>query len=270
MAPLRTQDASPIKAPVVAIVGVDGCGKSSTFRGLATELAGRLRVVGIGDQILGGGPGAALGELQTIPFSHTARIAGGVAKNLRWQRLYKNLKFGELAERARICNYVATHDPPDVVLTDGHPLINCAAWAAARFYRDELTSDEALFRALRYMAGEVRIPVRELPHYLRRAFQIVLLNFLWRGRFKLPDLVCLLEVDSAIAMARIRARGQPLQAHETESFLAQLGCTYERVCRLVQERQGVPVTRVRVDTMTVEETVRRVKDFVLEYLNEAE
>jgi len=270
MAPPRTQHASPRKAPVVCIVGVDGCGKSSAFRGVTAELAGRLRVVGIGDQILAGGPHEPLVERQDIPFSRTARIAGRVAKGLRWQRLYKNLKFGELAERARICNYVAAHDPPDVVLTDGHPLVNCAAWAAARFYRKELSADdEALFQTLRYMAGEARIPLRELPFFLRRAFQIVLLNLLWKGRFRPPDTVFLLEIDPAVAMARIRARGRRLQAHETEDFLGELGRAYSRVCHLLQERRGIPVIRVSVDRATLQETVRRVTESVLERVHAA-
>ncbi|MGA9348782.1 MAG: diacylglycerol kinase family protein [Anaerolineae bacterium] len=253
------------KPLVASIVGMDGCGKSSTFRGALYTLADRIRVVGIGDQVLSGGPDEPLRERLDIPLSRSAQIIGRFAKGLRWQRLYKNLKFVELTERTRIREYVTTHDPPDAILTDGQPLVNCAAWSVAHFYKEDLLGDdEELYQALRYLAGEETIPLRELPRYLHRAWPLALLNLLRLGRFKPPDLIFLLDLDPAVAMARIRARGKPLQVHETETLLGELGRGYARVCDLFQERRGIPVTRIRVDQMSLEEAVQIVADGVLE------
>ncbi len=254
------------KKPLVAsIVGMDGCGKSSTFRGALNTLADRIRVVGIGDQVLSGGPDEPLKERLDIPLSRSAQIIGRFAKGLRWQRLYKNLKFVELTQRTRIRDYVTAHDPPDAILTDGQPLVNCAAWSVAHFYKEDLLGDdEELFQALRYLAGEETIPLRELPRYLRRAWPLALLNLLRLGRFKPPDLIFLLDLDPAVAVARIRARGKPLQVHETEALLGELGRGYARVCDLFQERRGIPVTRIRVDQVSLEEAVQIVADGVLE------
>jgi diacylglycerol kinase family enzyme len=255
------------KPLVASIVGMDGCGKSSTFRGALNTLADGIRVVGIGDQVLSGGPDEPLKERLDIPLSRSAQIIGRFAKGLRWQRLYKNLKFVELTERTRIRDYVTTHDPPDAILTDGQPLVNCAAWSVAHFYKEDLLGDdEELYQALRYLAGEETIPLRELPRYLHRAWPLALLNLLRLGRFKPPDLIFLLDLDSAVAMARIRARGKPLQVHETEALLGELGRGYVRVCDLFQERRGIPVTRIRVDQVSLEEAVQIVTDGVLEHV----
>jgi len=257
-----------MRKPLVAsIVGMDGCGKSSTFRGALKILAGRIRVVGIGEQVLSGGPDEPLKERLDIPLSRSAQIIGRLAKGLRWQRLYKNLKFVELTERTRIRDYVTTHDPPDVILTDGQPLVNSAAWSVAHFYKEELLGDdEELYQALRYLAGEETIPLRQLPLYLRRAWQLVLLNLLRLGRFRPPDMIFLLDLDPAVALARIRARGELLQVHETEAFLGELGRGYARVCDLFQERRGIPLTKIRVDQVSLEEVVKIVADVVSEHV----
>lgn len=255
------------KPLVASIVGMDGCGKSSTFRGALNTLANRIRVVGIGDQVLSGGPDEPLKERLDIPLSRSAQIIGRFAKEQRWQRLYKNLKLIELTQRTRIRDYVTIHDPPDVILTDGQPLVNCAAWSVAHFYKEDLLGDdEELYQALRYLAGEETIPLRELPRYVHRAWPLALLNLLRLGRFKFPDLIFLLDLDSAVAMARIRARGKPLQVHETEALLGELGRGYVRVCDLFQEQRGIPVTRIRVDQVSLEEAVQIVTDGVLEHV----
>ena len=253
-------------APViVSIVGIDGCGKTSTFKDALAGLASRIRVVGIGERVMTGKPGEPLRERLDIPRSRFTQAVGGLAKGLRWQGLYKNLKFLELTERTRLRDYVATHDAPEAILNDGDSMVNTAAWAAARFYREQLSGDDdELYAGLLYLAGEETIPLREAPRYLNRAWQLVLLNRLRLGRFTYPDLIVLLEIDPAAAMARIGARGRPLQAHETEAFLGELGRAYERVCTLLDARRGIPLIRLRVDRLSHEETVQRVIDATME------
>lgn len=246
-------------------MGIDGCGKTSNFHGALDMLSRRLRVTGVGDVVLSGGPDAPPHERTDIPASRRIQRLGRFVKGLHWQGLYKNLKFLELAGRTRIAAYTATHDRPDVILADGDPLINTAAWAVARFYREDLvTSDDELLAVLDYLTGDRTIPVRKLPYYLRRAPQLVALNRLRLARFTLPDLIVLLDIDPAIAMTRIRARGKPLQTHETEAFLTELRGAYLRVCRLVEQRRGIAVVRIDVDDGQAETTVQRVAAAVLE------
>ncbi len=102
------------------------------------------------------------------------------------------------------------------------------------------------------------MPLRALRRELRRSWQLTVLNRLRLGRFSYPDLVVFLRIDPDAALARIRARGRPLQAHETAAFLTELDRAYERVCTLLEQRRGLPVVRLRVDELSSEETVDRV------------
>ncbi len=252
---------------IASVVGIDGSGKSSTFRGVLAELAAQLHVTGIGEQVVTGKPGEQLRTRTDIPLTRIARISGRLAKGSRCRLLYKNLKTIELTERARAAEYIAVHEHPDLILTDGQPLINSAAWAAARFYKWALSNnDQALAEALVYMEGEKRIPLRRLPYYLLKSWQLVLLNWLRLGPLKPPDMVVFLDVDPTIALKRIRSRGQALQAHETEEFLGELGSAYARVCHLLQLRHNILVIRLRVDEMTLDETVKRVSDLALQHV----
>jgi diacylglycerol kinase family enzyme len=250
-----------------AIVGIDGCGKSSVFEGALEQLSAQHRVAGVGDGVLGGAPGEPLHERRDVPASRSARVVGGAAKGLRRPGLYKNVKFLDLTERSHIRAWLAAHAPLDLVLGDGDPAVNAGAWAAAKYYRAELSGDdEQLYQALLYLTGEQRIPLRRLPFYLRHAWQLALLNRLRLGRFTFPDLLFLLEIDPAAAMERIRSRGRPLQAHETEAFLGELAHAYERVCALLQQRRGIPTVRLRVDRLSLAETVQAVVETVKEQM----
>ena len=243
---------------VVSIVGIDGCGKSSTFEGSLATLAHEIPVAGVGDQVLGGRPGEPLHERADVPRARLTQAVGRLAKGLRTPTLYKNVKFLDLTERTRLVDYVARHDAPAVILCDGDPLVNTTAWAAARFARERLAGDDALDEGLALLTREQRVPLRVLPRELGRPWQLTVLNRLQLGRFAYPDLVVFLRIDPQVALARIRARGRPLQAHETVPFLAELDRAYERVCALLERRRGLPVLRLQVDELSPEETVDRV------------
>ncbi len=249
---------------VAAIVGIDGCGKSTAFRDAVARLATHGRVAGIGEVVVSGAPQVPVAERTDIPLSRSARAVGLAAKGLRRPTLYKDLKILEFIERSHVRRHLLAHDEPEAVVTDGDPLVNVAAWAVARYGRAELRDDDQrLLDTLQYLAGERRIPLRELPWYVRHGWQLAALNRLHVARFAFPDVVFLLEIDPAVAMERIRGRGAPLQAHENVAFLAELGDAYARVCGLLETRCGVRVVRIPVDRVTHEEVVRRIADAVL-------
>jgi len=261
----RGAAAAPVRSSVVgAIVGIDGCGKTSTFTDAVALLARSAPTVGIGDVVISGSPTNPLTERTDIPLSRSARAVGAAAKGLRRPNLYKDLKLLEFTERTFMRDYVLAHDPPAALLTDGDPLVNVAAWAIARYSRGELTDEQRLYDVLHYLAGDRTIPLRELPYYLRQSWQLALLNRLHLARFGFPDIVVLLRIAPTTAMARIRARGRPLQAHENVTFLSQLAAAYERVCDLLEARCGVCVIRLRVDEAVHADTVRAVAETVLD------
>ena len=256
--------AAPVLSTVVgAIVGIDGCGKTSTFTDAVALLARSASTAGIGDVVISGSSTSPLTERTDIPLSRSARAVGAAAKGLRRPNLYKDLKLLEFTERTFMRDYLLAHDPPVALLTDGDPLVNAAAWAIARYSRGELSDEQRLYEVLHYLAGDRTISLRELPYYLRRSWQLALLNRLHLARFGFPDVVVLLRIEPATAISRIRARGRTVQAHENVTFLSQLAAAYERVCDLLEARCGVAVVRLRVDEAVHEDTVRAVAEAVL-------
>ena len=268
--PGRTQEMKSAGRPfVAAIVGVDGCGKTSVFRLALDRLAERFRVAGVGDLVLSGGPDEQLHERPDVPLARSARAVGRFAKGLRDPWLYRGLKLLELAERSRIRERIAAESPV-AILMDGDPLVNVVAWAAAGPYREDLESDDALLQLLRYLVGEQG--GAEMPDVLRRGGRerrLQALGALRLGHFRYPDLVVLLEIDPKVAMARIAERGRVLQAHESAAFLGELGAAYARLCGVLQAECGVPVARIRVDRVPLDDVVQAVFAAVTEHLPES-
>jgi diacylglycerol kinase family enzyme len=247
---------------LVGIVGIDGCGKTSLQRAVLEALAANHRVAGVGDAVVSGGDGEPLRERPDLPGAPLTQALGRFAKGIRWQALYGNLKVLELAERSRLRRLLADRERPAVIVTDGDPLINTAAWAAARFYPRELADDTVLLTVLKRLSGEQPPRLADLPGLLRRGWQLAVLSLLGLARFGQPDLVAWLRIEPATALRRIQSRGKPLQAHETEAVLAQLDQAYGRVCRLLELSRGVPVLCIDVDRTTKEEAVQQVVDRV--------
>ena len=60
---------------VVGIVGIDGSGKSTTFRSVLDEVARSATVFGIGDVVLAGGPGRPTIDRYGLPWQRVTRLA---------------------------------------------------------------------------------------------------------------------------------------------------------------------------------------------------
>ena len=59
---------------VAAVVGIDGSGKSSAFRGALQMLAQRVDVVAIGDEYRAGAPGLPVHARTDLPCQRTAGV----------------------------------------------------------------------------------------------------------------------------------------------------------------------------------------------------
>ncbi len=249
---------------VAAVVGIDGSGKSSACRGALEQLALSVDVVGIGDECLAGAPGVPVHVRRDVPLRRLSRAVLRSAKATRHVWAYRQLKTLDLIGRSRTREQVVRDERPDVLLTDGDPLLNTMAWSAARLYRDQLgRDDERVLDALRYLSGQARIPRSELRFYLRHAWQLAAVNRVGL-RFAMPDLVVLLQIDGTSAMERIGRRGQVRQAHETVPALDDLAAGYERICGLIESCHGVRVVRVAATRTGQEEVAALVTEAVLD------
>lgn len=250
---------------VVAVVGIDGCGKSSAWQGALEALASRFDVVGIGDDVVAGSPGVPLHPRADLPLARMTRRATDAAKRTRLAWAYQRFKTLDLIGRSRMRDHVVGEGVPSVLLTDGDPLVNTMAWSVARLHRDQLErDDELVLETIDYLSGSRRIPCHRLSYYLRQSLPLVLVNRFALARFAPPDLVVLLSLDGAVAVERIRARGRPLQVHETEAALTALDAGYERICALLQSRRRVRVVRIAADRVPQAEVARLVAEIASE------
>lgn len=232
---------------VVAIVGVDGSGKTATWHGLLERLAPEVAVTGIGDRVLTGDPGALLHERRDVGLGRAIGLVARVARERSASRTYRWLKLVDLIARARMRDAFVRAGHARVIVTDGDPLLNSAAWSAARFHPADLAGDDRLLlRVMDVLAGDAHVPAQELGRYLRRAPELVAVDGLRLCRFAPPDLAILLELPGDAAMTRIRARGRPPQAHEDAAFLEALGREYVRTGELVAAHRGVELVRLPV------------------------
>ncbi|MFH1568346.1 MAG: 1-acyl-sn-glycerol-3-phosphate acyltransferase [Gemmatimonadota bacterium] len=224
------------QVPAIAVVGIDGSGKSTLARNLARRLSAGGRVGLVTDDVeffAGGHPEA----VQPLISEKLREVIGRRAKRAGSLQSYKVPKLAELLLRDHVAGEVRRWYAPDAIVLDGSPLLNIAAWG--RLYREEAFTAAICASALAILSGQEGSlapgdPVHGIFPELA-AWRRLHLPALAR-----PDVVLFLDVDPAVAMGRIRARGEAQQVHETEAKLGQLREGYRTACRVVEEDWRLP------------------------------
>ncbi len=233
----------------IAIVGVDGSGKSSCFGGVLERLP-KERLGGIGDEVFIFQKGEPVKP--KIRYLKIKRFLGKKAKNVRNRTLYKALKFTELILRVKLHDEIEKRYKPEIMLTDGAPLINTMGWGS--FYKPDIFNEDTCRDVATYLTG-TRIPPFHREFYRKHLPEILLVNVLG-VRFQKPDIVFFLKVSPGVAVNRVGGRGKERQVHETETFLGKLQEAYLLVCKILSEN-----TRIHIID-TDEETLEQVIDEV--------
>ncbi|MEW6074632.1 MAG: 1-acyl-sn-glycerol-3-phosphate acyltransferase [Planctomycetota bacterium] len=223
------------RAFVVAVLGIDGSGKSTLSRRLAAEEAGEGCTCLIGDDLLlftGGAPRAA----QPLVKDRLRRWLHARAKDARSLARYRIPKLTELLLRDALLGEARRWYGPELVVLDGSPLLNLVAWSA--LYRPGVLDADRAARAIALLSGRGRRCAGDRD--LHREFPILrAMRRLGLDRLALPDAVLFLDVEPAVAMERIRARGERVQAHESVEMLSRLQEGY----RLAVEAFGREIGR---------------------------
>jgi nicotinamide riboside kinase len=251
----RTERRTPAKT--VAVLGIDGSGKSTLSRRLA-EVASTDAAVGwIGDTLELFERGAAQ-DLQPLRVERIREWIGGRAKQAKSLARYKIPKLTELLLRDRILAETQRWYRPALVVMDGSPLLNMTAWAV--LYREEYFDEGFCARAVAEMSS--RDPGLAEGEDLAKLFpELKTLRRLRLNRLKVPDLVVFLDVAPDVALERIASRGEQRQVHETAEKLGKLGEAYRMVCRVVEARFGVP-TLVLDGVRPLDQVVAEAAKFV--------
>lgn len=239
-----------MKTKHIAVVGIDGCGKSSCYRALLNQLANR-RVAGIGDLLFI----SKNGELKPPEVSRCQikLFLGKKAKNLKNRTFYKLLKFIELIYRVRIQREIEQKYRPQYIITDGCALINMIAWG--NYYYSDLFNEKQCKEVIQYMTG-TRIPLKRSRFYYTHLREVFLINLL-RIRFQLPDILVFLTVSPSAALERIAARKKRKQVHESIDFLANLQDAYHLTCKILKDQ--IRIYTIDTNGKTIEQVIKEIK-----------
>jgi thymidylate kinase len=221
---------------VVAVLGIDGSGKSTLSRRLAVELStkGNTCLIGEGLELFAEGRARA-----TQPLVKERLRAWLQARSKHAESLarYKIPKLTELLLRDALLGEAKRWYGPDVVIMDGSPLLNMTAWSV--LYREEPLSEAFCAQVVGILAG--RTPSTASHKALFEEFPVLrTMQRLRLTRLSLPDAIVFLDVEPTVAMQRIRARGEDVQVHETEEKLARLRAAYTQVVAATKKELGRP------------------------------
>jgi len=221
------------QAFVVAVLGIDGSGKSTLSRRLSRDLSAAEHTCLIGDSLelfAGGGPRAA----QPLLKEKLRRWVSAQAKDAKSLARYKIPKLTELLLRDALLGEARRWYGPDLIFMDGSPILNMTAWSI--LYRSELMSAGFCARAIAILCGQgsARDPMfKEFP-------ELKVMKRLDLTRLAIPDAVLFLDIPPTVSMARIRKRGEKMQVHETEEKLGRLREAYLLVVEAAREHMGLP------------------------------
>jgi 1-acyl-sn-glycerol-3-phosphate acyltransferase len=246
----------------VAVLGIDGSGKSTLSREIAQRLAADVPVCLVTDQLEFYSKGAKK-QMQPLPSERLRCAVGGYAKRARSLKHYKVPKLTELLLRDHVMSGAKRWYSPEFLILDGCPLLNLVAWA--NIYKPEHFSAVACRSALLLLSGRGEALDRGDP--VRAHFpELAALRRTGLARLTMPDAVVMLDVDPALSLERIGKRGEKQQAHETAEKLARLREGYLQVCRVVETDFGIP-SRIMDGSGTIDSVAGAAIRFVDESRN---
>lgn len=240
----------PKTAFTLAVLGIDGSGKSTLSRALSQKLSDAFRVCLISDN-LEFYEDKRQKEVQHLVTERIREAIGRYAKTAKSLKHYKIPKMTELFLRDHLVGDVQRWYLPEIIVLDGCPLINLSAWI--KLYKEEYFDMKTCASALKILSGSSKVPKKGDPLYTKFP-ELASLKRLKLTHMKLPDAVIMLDVDPAVSITRIQSRGEKRQVHETQEKLAKLREGYLMVCDCVKKEFNIPIRVLKggeaIETMT--------------------
>ena len=211
----------------VAVLGIDGSGKSTLSGALAKHFAACGKVVRIGDraELL---DGDAVTDLHNQLTEHMRRRIAEHATQAKTLASYKIPKIADLVLRDRLLDEVTREYLPRMVVLDGMPALNMAAWTI--LYSADGLDESTCVAVLSALTGRGDAD----PVVFVRFPELGRLRELGYTHMHVPDATVFLDVAPGTCVARIDARGKARQVHETTAALAKLRDAYLLVCRSLE------------------------------------
>jgi len=245
-------------ASIVALLGIDGSGKSTLSRKLAEEFSKNASACRISDELLLYEAGRTR-DFQPLMIEKLRRWVGSQVKQARSLASYKVPKLAELLLRDRLLFEARRWYRPRRIFMDGMPLLNLAAWAV--LYKGEAVDEESVVKILRLLSGG-SASSRDDPVF-ERFPELKTLRRLRLDRMALPDLVIFSDVPPRVCVERIASRGEKRQVHETRDKLSRLREGYLLLCRVLENEFEMPV-RMLDGNRPLETVFAEARDFIME------
>ncbi len=240
-----------------AVYGIDGSGKSTLSRIVAKKLSETFRVCLVSDN-LEFYENENQKELQPLITEKLREALGRYAKTAKSLKQYKIPKLAEILLRDHILGEVQRWYTPDIIVQDGCPLINLAAWA--KLYKEEYFDTEVCARAIRILTGK-RKAIRKDDPIFTKFHELAVLRRYRLDHMRLPDAAIFLDVAPAVSIQRILSRGEQRQVHETEEKLAKLREGYLLVTQVVEKEFNIP-TRILDGESEIDKVTASAIEFV--------
>ena len=218
------------QARCLAVLGIDGSGKSTVSKTAAQQFSESMRVCLVSDELSLFENGQAR-ELQPMLSETLRQRISAYAKTVGSLKQYKIPKLAELLLRDRLLHEAQRWYSPDLIVMDSSPLLNLLAWSV--LYKQEELDNTTCSILLGILSG-LKKDVSRRDKIFTSFPELPRMKQLGLTHLSLPDMVILIDVDPATACQRIEARGQQRQVHETEKKLCQLRRAYLKVCEVVQ------------------------------------
>ncbi len=239
----------------IAVIGIDGSGKSCCYERLLNLLSKQKRVAGIGDKVFVSDKEGRLITPQDVLGIKLKSGLGFMVKKAKDKLTYEISKLSELVVRSKIQEALTERYTPNIVLTDGSPLINMLGWGV--YYHPQRFNERDYLDLLQYLTAEKKIPFLSTSFYLKNIPELVLINRVYKAKLQVPDIIFFLKVNPRIALQRITQRGKELQMHEQENFLRKLQEAYIFVCKIMEQHFKTKVFEIDTDNLTAEEVLNR-------------
>lgn len=253
------QKRSEAKKPpaLIAVMGIDGSGKSTLSREVSHRISTAYEVCLISDGLEFYEHGDRT-PVRPLLVETVREAISSHAKNASSLKNYKLPKLAELLLRDHLLSEVGRWYKPDLVVQDGSPLLNLVGWAI--LYKEDAFDREACIKALKLLSGSDE-SVQESDQVIKDFPELLSLKRIKSAGMFLPDIVIMLDVDPAVCCRRIASRGQRVQPHESEEKLGKMRNGYLRVCEVVECEFGIPVLVLEGD-LEMDEVTRKALDFI--------
>ena len=249
----------PKPAFALAVLGIDGSGKSTLSRIISKRLSDVFRVCLVSDN-LEFYENKNQKELQHLLTEKVREALGRYAKRAKSLKSYRIPKLAEILLRDHMMGEVQRWYTPDIIVQDGCPLLNLAAWA--KLYKKESFDTKDCSKAIKVLAGK-REEIRKDDPIFTKFHELAALKRFRLDHMRLPDAVIFLDVAPAVSIQRIQGRDEQRQVHETEEKLTKMREGYLLVIQVVEKDFNIP-TRILNGELGIDKVTASAMEFVKE------